>query len=1172
MQNFWVNPADVKKTDIVIGNRQNLIPSLSSIPKPAKGTWDKAYFDVLMAQKDKAPAIEYLKDCGVVWTPSTDKGINCMRALMSATKMGLLPKKSGSKPKSTSSSTPNPTPAPAVAPTPNSTVQSTNITPSDTLTPYLDELKKLSDGKEMVKYLKKQVGNGDSIIKLAENMGVTWTKSPNSNINIMRLSMSMAKYLDSLGIGTGVPGAPKGNQNAKKDKKDKPDKPPVDPTLLVIPNGASEAKANYITLLNSIKDEDLLKTIAKAGIIPEDDTAKSFLTNKLWSEYSQTIRKKSNTPASSNGLCRYNYDYQGGYMLRDDLLQVFNPIFKGMSKKAIDKALFQSTKSKDGCYGINAQSDLALVYPREFFSYRRTDTQTNSCISISEFLMATRGFSTYAGDNCDTLGIKAGSYDTVKYDPSKEGFNIVLDHIASQQPELSDKCEELKEKYSKLMETCDGNISQVYQILQSNSDLKYYERTKERIENYEIAYNLFQKSWEQQGFNQEELKKTMEALCVDQLTYSYTNIPVPVYSVDSVNGTIKLRVLDSNGNPKLDSNGQPIWFESNGTYDEFEIGFKSDPPVQAPGVDIKLHDLLGNSSMYGNSNWVSSLATEYVVRHPGEIDLDKLSNNRGASYSYTSIVDQRNKLINQSLITKEKYNQVHKCAMDLLQVKLVDSSSSVDITDDFSDITRSDTYSMVVVPNGEDKKADSIFMNFHNIIRTDNLCRNLADRADLNPRSKANDNGDDYSRNYDYYGTQVTWSNWDDRFNTREYTPTVYGTGKALDRTPTVINNRILSQLHNIKIYSLGEYTSLVDYCDKNGSTNIGVSSTVGRPDTKQKYAKVLDCSSLYRTLADNDNISPLRNIMLDTMLLATTYCPQNYTNKIDTPDKVIEWANDSITNLNSKTNKNGYKLKRFGVVPQVTPVVAKVPPNQLLQLRQDALKAVHCTIKTVDDTKRTEIEHEVKMDFDRIDPKTGKRIHKAERVYDDRTMVFSGVYEIKNSSMEDAFKAECENLKEKPVTRYHGTSYTGACGIMGVDGRFRYKDSDRVGGQKGSGSMLGEGIYVAKLVGKTLPYIGSTPYTYNHYTANDVTTPNNNANGVLLVMDTVLGHHGEFNDSWEARRNNKNNGGTYDSVAVGAGALMPGGTGRVKEYEAIVTRNSMVLPRYMVDCGGRRR
>ena len=179
-------------------------------------------------------------------------------------------------------------------------------------------------------------------------------------------------------------------------------------------------------------------------------------------------------------------------------------------------------------------------------------------------------------------------------------------------------------------------------------------------------------------------------------------------------------------------------------------------------------------------------------------------------------------------------------------------------------------------------------------------------------------------------------------------------------------------------------------------------------------------------------------------------------------------------------------------------------------------------------------------------------------------------MYEIKNSQAGEAFDAEAKRMGETPKHTYHGTSYSGACGIVGVDGRFRFQRNDTLPGQAYTGTMLGEGIYVAKMVGKNCPYIGNDKYSYTSYTAADKDTKGR-ADGVLIVCDTVFGKYGEFNDSITAQRNNKNEGGTYDSVAVGAGALMPGG-GAVKEYECIVTRQNMVAPRYLVDCGARRR
>ena len=53
-QNFWVKPSEVKSTDKVLQGQQNLLPKAGSVPKPAAGVLDKAYFDSIESDHVKA--------------------------------------------------------------------------------------------------------------------------------------------------------------------------------------------------------------------------------------------------------------------------------------------------------------------------------------------------------------------------------------------------------------------------------------------------------------------------------------------------------------------------------------------------------------------------------------------------------------------------------------------------------------------------------------------------------------------------------------------------------------------------------------------------------------------------------------------------------------------------------------------------------------------------------------------------------------------------------------------------------------------------------------------------------------------------------------------------------------------------------------------------------------
>lgn len=156
MQNFYVNPSQVKATDRVIGGQQNLLPKPPA-PTPSAGsaTLDVAYFDSL-AQTDRSKALDYLKSCGITWKENAHAGINWMRA------------KQAMKASQGISNTTN-----KVS---NGLSQNSgsglNQQQKDTINA---DLSKATSSKEKVSTLKKHLGvNGCT--QLAESLGVTWKK------------------------------------------------------------------------------------------------------------------------------------------------------------------------------------------------------------------------------------------------------------------------------------------------------------------------------------------------------------------------------------------------------------------------------------------------------------------------------------------------------------------------------------------------------------------------------------------------------------------------------------------------------------------------------------------------------------------------------------------------------------------------------------------------------------------------------------------------------------------------------------------------------------------------------------------------------------------------------------------------------------------------------------
>lgn len=1063
MQNFWVNPNQVKSTDKVVGGQQNLLPQPGSVPKPAAGVLDKAYFDSI--KSDRAKALNYLKSCGVKWTEHSHTGINWMRANQAFT--AALNGQNGQKiaPQGKSQSTPK-----------NHTSAQNSASGGIILTSAQQaEVDSGKNGKEKVVILKKLLGK-DECIQYAKQMGVTWDEHSFDAINNMRMSVALTKYFD-VTDGTVSPTGGKSNKvngTSKKDDLQVQQSTPPDDDKVEIPVDAKEREKNIINIINSITDEKTLDLIIKSGFVPEDDNAREFIEKSLYAEYNKILKNQTGSP-------RYNYYVNQSALFASDVSDITTKMFKGLPKKLIRQAVNDSRFVLD-------TSMLQMVSPRETFTIlngvrHNSDSPDygNKTSDIPELFKLCSMFSTYEDIQHDTRGYIGDdlSVSESQYSLEKDGFARILDHIGSTQSELKVEVESMKKDYDELMRMCNGNHKKLSAVLTTKyEDFKIkHENQIVETEAIEILKNLLQTS----GFSQSEIDATLSAKSFEGKFFDYIRF-----------GKLAIKSSKSYGDYKKDSNGIDV------------------------SIDI--------------SNLRTSNGTQIMdILRP---DSSNFLGYRGMSKAYEGY---RN--IYSDELSESDYNKIIDLTFKLFGTKVVDETTKLPPDTPHSQRSRCDNSNLVYVPDGDNPEKDAVLMNLITIGKGINFKQLINDGITMCPPSAANQNGLDYTGNFNYYSPSNS-----------------IGLGDSPDNKDEI--DRLNNQLSQTKTYSLDYCNNLKKYVDEHGDSSY-------RPDSWGSYktpevakaASVCIAASKLTPESFGKNSTPATDLFLDMLVDAAQYCPQNFGTR--TPD-----AEKVKMSVRKKMGHEPYKFVNSTQPALVTP---------LKQLRENAFKKANCSLVSVDAQKRQDIEHEVKINFDKVDA-NGKRVPKPDRSYDNRTLVFhSGVYEIKNSEMIEDFEKESQRIGETPKHMYHGTSYSAACGINGVDGRFRYKDSDRTSGQKRSGSMLGEGIYVAKLIGKCCPYIGSDPYSYTSYTANDVNTSNNASDGCLIILDTVLGKHGEFNDSSEARRNNKNNGGTYDSVAVGAGALMPGGT-RLKEYECIVTRQNMVAPRYLVDVGARRR
>ena len=936
------------------------------------------------------------------------------------------------------------------------------------------------NGKEKVVILKKLLGK-DGCMQYAKQLGVQWDEHSFDAINNMRMSMALTKHFDVAdGIVSPTGGkAGKGGGAPKGNQNAKKDNSQAQqPTL---PDDKIEIPANAKerekNIINLINGITDEKTLdlIVKSGFVPEDDNAKEFIEKTLYSEYDKIIVKKSSRGSNNNYPYYSDDYSG---FATDVSEVTTKMFKGLPKKVIKTAVKRS-------YFVGDTMMLQMTSPRETFEVIN-NARHNNPVSGSDDTSRVSGifelcsqFSVYDDTNYSGVGYSGEdlSISEKQYSSEKDGFIRVLSHISDTQPELKGEAENMKKDYEKLMKLCNYNHKKLAGILMTDYETfkTKHDNQLAKVESVGILKDLLQTS----GFSQSEIEATLTAEEYD------ANRSIR-------NGKLRIKSSSFYGDYKKDSSGNTV---------EVDIS------------QLKTSDGLNLTDVFEQSSYY-----EYA----------------GMKNAYKGV-----KNIYTNEVSESDYNEIVDTAFRLFGTKVVDSTTKLPPSLSHSQRKSYDNSDLIYVPDGDNPEKDAILMNLITIGKGVVLKNKINDNVDMCPPSAANNNGNDYTGNFNYYSNRATGF-------------PAYRFSSKSDEIDC-----INTQLSQTKTYSLEYSKNLKKYVENNGDSTYQQSywSNYKTPEAA-KAASVSLCSTKITSDSFGKNSTPATDLFLDQLADTAQYCPQNFGAR--TPD-----AEKVKTTVRKKMGHEPYKF--------VDSQQLSAPMAQLKQLRENAFKKANCSLAFTDPQKRQDIEHEVKINFDKVDA-NGKRVPKPDRNYDNRALVFhSGVYEIKNSAMIEDFEKESQRMGETPKHMYHGTSYSAACGINGVDGRFRYKESDRTGGQKRSGSMLGEGIYVAKLIGKCCPYIGSDPYTYTSYTANDTTTPNNCADGVLIVCDTVLGKYGEFNDSNEARRNNKNNGGSYDSVAVGAGALMPGG-GRLKEYECIVTRQNMVAPRYLVDVGARRR
>ncbi|MCM1216811.1 MAG: hypothetical protein NC548_20110 [Lachnospiraceae bacterium] len=1049
-------------------------------------------FEALKGDRDKA--MKFLKDNGVVWDEHPNPAINWMRASMAAKAAGGVASTAAPKYSTGKSSTAGSSASTATG--------GTKAAPKVDYTKAAAKGYDSADKKKKTAILKAGMTK-DEFIAMAGAV-TSWTANPNEGINMMRASMAFSAWAESHSLAdleTALTGATTQTPAQAPVQPTPPPAPPKPKEELEITAAHTPRQQALIKIINGITDKKDLEDFASVGMIPMDDTAKSFILGKLQTEYNKHIKPRL------TGSGGYGGSYYGQRELQVDFARRTSKLFKGMHQKIIKDSIGNIT---------NVANLYDLVTPRDGISWngdahsghgQNTDVRKLTSVLNLQFgrYMGTlhpdddpdkTDYTTqnrlWAAQLVDKIG-KEQEYTTdysKLFDPDKEGFILALRHIGESDPKLKDTAESMEADYLEMQKLV-GYSPSMFRTIQSVSYAQIKDVQQQEAQRNLKANTIIDYLRKTKGMSDADIIATID------------------YNADhrsKADGFVLCKE-DDNGirTPLRDSAGERIT------------------------VDLSIYPYPDGTMMWKPTDVIISTWSDYGTNI--------------TSYNLNAMVrgDDRYaaKRAAFDAITPGVYDKFYEIQQRMYGYKLQDTNSMQPFTGTLSDLDQHSFWGVEAIRDGDDPERDAVLSNLSFMANASAFNTTLAQRVGQNPNSTANKQGTDYSGNFSYYNFQTG--------------PQAYMGYASKRHTPDEAQEVCRQQLENLDIFSMDELQTLSTYVSNNGDPSM---KSFGKGQAVDEMLSRIHSLSPERQGWSGIKGSPIDDVYVKYLEATLQYCPQVYNQRVTDKTKMRAWLH-----------------KQLGFTPYEPPKVdpsTTVPSTDLYQLRQALFSKAHCSVRTATQSEYDDVTHQVKLNFDHVDPTTGQRVDKSRRSYDDRSIALHGkVYVIENSEAEENFEQEAARMGETPVQMFHGTSYAGGCGIVGIDGRFRISGKETSGLQT-TGSMLGEGIYMAKLVGKTLPYLGNHKYSFSNYKIQTQPGPTQGfaADGCLLVCDALLGKHYHSDiDVHDAKRHND---GTYDSVAVGAGAAMGGS--RLKEYECIVRRNNQIKPKYIVDCGGRNR
>ena len=1044
----WKSPGEVAHDDKVVGN--NHLLSKDHPQYKSSGSmftenshppdYVKQHVDNFVEHtfgKEHQPLYDFLNKYNITWKRDASEGITYMRAKMALKKAVFFRGFDMLSPQ-------------AVTDVDNS--KSTK--PTTVPTPKVDRSPTPADAKAKAKAYFESIGKSDSVLQ--EHMsiwGINWPKSKKTDISDKaREGYNHMKMLEYLGaaIRDGFdPFAASTSSNNTSHTTPKP----TDPSALVASANATDREKMLIEHINKMTDIDAIEACSRVGAVPEDNRAQEFIVNRLQRNLINTLSK-----ADPKVKQRIDAEWGVGVLSRLKAQLFNNPNNKydntpeGFGRQMSDVLGIAGCKKNvifEGFQTLAQSFNMAvLTDPRATLStlMQNGAKSENGGTQIADVIQGlNEGYSNHTTDDYPGFYSNLGysGYDPDKYsarfemdDGDHDGFCLYLDKIAKNNDGVKGTVETMKDKYRELLHTCHGNPNLMNLVLHSDT-------WKDKPDSEYIPSSFG---------NTPLTSKEQAVAAVQQMDKSYKVVTDTLKQRGYSSADILAALQDTIHNDDLSN------FHIAGDV----INFRE---VKAPNNK----PFLKKAECAWGTDALLCAQAMFVGEQSGDPELKKTSVPPAAAeaWGYYKAAKQVQNF------TSEQYLQAHKLSHELFGLNTTyitnKDGKSVRVPVDYSKLNTNRSWrnqSVNFTTKDQSDTENTVLTNMLMGHMYHKVNTSIAQNVTKNTQGMFNNDGSDYSGNFDYYSGALMSS------SDKRYTQLGNNSGNGATYTASQVSDKITQQTNAMPNYSAEYLDKVRQYYENVGHSAMGDS-----------FAKFYNKGT--ESMMDN----PIKDILFQVSHNIAGFVP-NMATKPKYGTQTAKKLNYVAFDFNQTSGKQ----------PRYNPsrVAAEPPPPDpaaLKAARQKLLEKATCSLQT--ESKEVSKQYQQQMtgpgmdykDPNKIDTLGGEKyesnpdghtptalLHTGNKIRpeDKRTVIFnSPVFKVNNSIYEEQFNKNHEKWSNSTVAQekmgsatmelYQGLSYSALAGSL-------KQDQDVT---DDTNAALGIGKYYTYKVGEAAKFVG---------------------------------------------------------------------------------------------------